>query len=393
MLRSILCVDDEPNVLQAFERQFRRQFEIRTALGPELGLKTIAETGPFAVVVSDLRMPVMDGIQFLSQVRKTSPDTVRVMLTGQADLSDAIAAVNEGHIFQFLAKPCPSHVLARTLDAALEQYRLITAERELLEQTLHGAIAVLSEILSMVNPPAFSRSHRITRYVRHMAQKLALPDVWQYEIAAMLSQIGCVTVPPDLLDKVYTTQPLNAEESKILAAQNQVGHNLLAKIPRLGQVAGMIANQASAWNRAVSMERTATGAHLLRVASDFDELMMRGHEVESALAKMRGRPEYNPAFIHALAEVQVEELQSETRLVSLAHLRTRMIIHSDVRSKNGLLLLAKGQEVTDSAVARLKSFACTNGIVEPISVIVPYGRPAPAVPAGTLPPAATVAVQ
>ncbi len=397
MLRRILCVDDEPNVLQGFERQFRRQFEIQTALGPELGLKTIAETGPFAVVVSDLRMPVMDGIQFLSQVRKSSPDTVRVMLTGQADLSDAIAAVNEGHIFQFLAKPCPSHVLARTLEAALEQYRLITAERELLEQTLHGAIAVLSEILSMVNPPAFSRANRITRYVRHMAQKLALPDIWQYEIAAMLSQIGCVTVPPDVLDKIYTAQPLNAEESKILAAQNQVGHNLLAKIPRLGQVAGMIASQASAWNRGAAAERTATGAHLLRIASDFDELIMRGSEVASALAKMRGRPEYNPAFVHAMEEVQVEELQSETRLVTLANLRTRMIIHTDVRTKNGLLLLAKGQEVTDSAIARLKSFACTNGIVEPISVMLPYGcqpqEDKPAASVGTIRPAATAAVQ
>ena len=106
MVRRILCVDDEPNVLLALERQFRKQFEIQTAVGSELGLKAIVENGPYAVVVSDLRMPVMDGNRFLAQVRKLSPDTVRVMLTGQADLADAITAVNEGHIFQFLTKPC-----------------------------------------------------------------------------------------------------------------------------------------------------------------------------------------------------------------------------------------------------------------------------------------------
>jgi len=101
MLRRILCVDDEPNVLQAFERQLRREFDLQTALGPELGLQALAANGPFAVVVSDLRMPGMNGIEFLTHVRQTAPDTVRVMLTGDADLGATIKAVNEGRIFQF----------------------------------------------------------------------------------------------------------------------------------------------------------------------------------------------------------------------------------------------------------------------------------------------------
>src|SRR5580704_2833849 len=113
MLKRILFVDDEPNVLQAFERQFRKQFEIHTAVGPAPGLTAVAENGPFSVIVSDLRMPGMDGIEFLTRVRQMAPDTVRVMLTGQADLGASIAAVNHGNIFQFLTKPCPSETLAR----------------------------------------------------------------------------------------------------------------------------------------------------------------------------------------------------------------------------------------------------------------------------------------
>lgn len=201
MLTRILCVDDEPNILQAMERQFRKQFEIHTALGGELGLQAIAAKGPFAVVVSDLRMPVMDGVEFLTRVRALSPDTVRVMLTGQADMDAAIAAVNQGNIFQFLTKPCASDTLTRALNAALEQHRLITAERELLEQTLRGSIGVLSEILSFVNPLAFGRAQRVRRYVVHMAAKLDLVNRWQFELAAMLSQIGSVTVPPEVMDK------------------------------------------------------------------------------------------------------------------------------------------------------------------------------------------------
>ena len=143
MVKRILFVDDDPRVLQAFERQFYKRFEIRTAIGPELGLQTLGADGPFATVVSDLRMPGMNGIEFLTRVRQASPDTVRVMLTGDADLSAAMAAVNEGKIFQFLTKPCPSDMLSRTLESALEQHRLITAERELLESTLRGKKAVM----------------------------------------------------------------------------------------------------------------------------------------------------------------------------------------------------------------------------------------------------------
>ena len=367
MLKRILCVDDEPNILQAMERQFRKQFEIHTALGPVLGLRAIVEKGPFAVVVSDLRMPEMSGIEFLTRVRATSPDTVRVMLTGQADMEAAIAAVNQGNIFQFLSKPCPADTLARALTAALEQHRLITAERELLEQTLRGSIGVLSEILGLVNPLAFGRAQRIRRYVVHMAEGLNVPDRWQFELAAMLSQIGSVTVPPEVMDKYCRMEPLSAEETQVLSAQSRIGHDLLARIPRLEEVARMVAHQEAAWTHGTGP--AAIGAQLLKVARDFDEQIARGAEADATLAAMKRNRDYNPSFVAALQEVHVEEGRREVRFVSLAQLRTRMIIHVDVLGKNGLLLLAKGQEVTDSAIARLKSFAHTVGIVEPLSVV------------------------
>lgn len=295
------------------------------------------------------------------------------MLTGQANLQDAILAVNEGHVFRFLTKPCANDVLARTLAAALEQYRLVTAERELLEKTVRGAVEIFSAILSLVNPPAFGRATRTTRYVRHMAQRLKLPDVWQFELAAMLSQIGCVAVPSDVLDRFYGAQPLSPEEAKTLAAQSMLGYHMLAKIPRLQDVAAMVAGQNTPWPQRTGSEAVARGAHLLKVALDFDELLVRGADAESAMAKMRSCKDYASRFLLALEAAQVEACQSESRMVDLAHLRTGMIIKVDVRSRSGLLLLANGQEVTEPAIARLKSFAWTTGVVEPISVIVPHG--------------------
>src|SRR5579872_4882938 len=145
MTKRILCVDDEPNVLQALERQLRKQFEIVTAQGPVQGLETLETQGPFAVILSDLRMPVMNGIQFLAAAKQRFPESVRMILSGQADLAAAIEAENEGSIFRFLTKPCETDHLVTALTAAIEQYRLVQTERELLEQTLIGTLEVLNE--------------------------------------------------------------------------------------------------------------------------------------------------------------------------------------------------------------------------------------------------------
>lgn len=378
MTRRILFVDDEPNVLQAFERQFRKQFELQTALGPEQALERLRQDGPFAVVVSDFRMPEMDGVEFLALVRERWPDTVRIMLTGQADLNDAIAAVNQGNIFRFLSKPCPAETLAPALDAGLEHHRLVTAERELLEQTLRGSIGAMSEILSLVNPVAFSRAERIRRYVVHLARRLELAAPWQYEIAAMLSQVGCVAVPSEVLEKYYDAQPLDAKEQKVLASQGQVAQKLLARIPRLEQVAEMVGNQhVSRRDLRACGDAAAIGSGLLNVALDFDEMMMRGTAPPAALAEMKKRGLYDPACLAALEQVQIQQAEREVRLVGLAELKTGMTTNRDVYSKTGLLLMGTGQEITASAIARLQTFALSTGVVEPISVRMPHARRVP----------------
>jgi len=132
----ILCVDDEKNVLEGLARTLRNLYEIDSATsGPE-ALEILKRSGHFAIVISDLRMPAMTGVDFLALARHIAPDTVRVLLTGQGDLPSAISAVNDGNIFRFLTKPCPTDSLVKSLAACAEQYKLITAERVLLEQTL-----------------------------------------------------------------------------------------------------------------------------------------------------------------------------------------------------------------------------------------------------------------
>src|SRR5271165_2133310 len=110
-MKKILFVDDEPNVLAAFERQLRKEFAVETALGPWAGLKALQNRQDYAVVVADMRMPEMNGVEFLAKVKHSAPDVVRMMLTGNADQTTATEAVNHGSIFRFLNKPCPPEKL------------------------------------------------------------------------------------------------------------------------------------------------------------------------------------------------------------------------------------------------------------------------------------------
>jgi len=110
-------------ILDALKRQLHSRFEVTTATGGTEAMRFVMSQAPYAVVVSDLRMPGMDGVTLLYLIRQAAPDTVRVLLTGKADVESASSAVNQGNIFRFLLKPCPSGVLLRALEAAVEQYR------------------------------------------------------------------------------------------------------------------------------------------------------------------------------------------------------------------------------------------------------------------------------
>ena len=172
MAEKILLVDDELNVLLAYQRHIRNKFTVIMAESGDKGIAALKEQGPFAVVVSDYRMPGMDGIQFLSQSHKLAPDTVRIMLTGYANVDSAVNAVNEGNIFRFLTKPCTPEMFINALTAGVEQYKLVTAERELLEKTLKGSIKVLTDILSILSPVAHWQTSRLGRMAKKLAKRL-----------------------------------------------------------------------------------------------------------------------------------------------------------------------------------------------------------------------------
>lgn len=374
----ILCVDDEPLVLDGLRLTLGRKFAVESATSGAQGLELIraAAANPFTVIISDMRMPGMNGAELLSQARQLAPDTIRVLLTGQADLESAMAAVNEGQIFRFLTKPCPAPSLLQVMETATKQYELVHAERELLEQTLRGAINMLSDVLAMVSPKAFGQAASIREHASALAAKLGAENRWAIEIAAVLSQVSVMTLPERTMEKVYAGEPLSPEEKQMVGQLPRITDQLLANIPRLDLIRDMLRAIDRRFDEppAKKPEPHLQGARILRVAIDFDQLEGRNMSLQLALETMRGRAGlYDPRIIDELFKMHggaAPSTQSQIVELPLARLRQGMVLADHVRTRTGNILCAPGNVLSPQLLERLRNFAKSTGVREPIRVVV-----------------------
>jgi response regulator RpfG family c-di-GMP phosphodiesterase len=367
----ILCVDDEPHVLEGLRDMLRRSFDVRVATSGQTGLEQLREDpAGFCVVISDMRMPLMSGADFLRQARMVAPDAVRMLLTGHADLEAAIRAVNGARLFRFLTKPCDSGELLRACAAALGQHRLQLAERMLLEQTLRGTMDALAEVLAITSPAAFGRGRRVKALASDLARAVHLPNAWEVEIAAMLAHIGAVTLPDATAEKLYAGLPLSDEEGRMVKRVPEVTKHLLSKIPRLEGVLEILDTyQGPQSDDAIRSGNDLTdGARILRIAADYDGLEAQGASAEVALGAMRTRGIYDRRLMYAfVGTIDVGVRASTVREVLLVDLKVGMGLADDVRASSGHLLVARGQRVTDQLLERLANLD-TRMVKEPLRV-------------------------
>jgi FixJ family two-component response regulator len=372
----ILCVDDEPRVLDGMRRTLGMNFEVKTAEGGAQALAMLTGPQRFAVTISDMRMPGMDGAAYLEQAAEKDPDMVRMLLTGQSDMQAAIRAINHGRIFRFLTKPCDADVLHRAVEDALEQHRLITAEKELLQKTVYGCIQVLTEMLSLVNPVAFSRAVRIKRLVQHIAASVKLADAWQLELAVMLSHLGYVGMAPELLERAYKGKPINAAEKALLAGSFKTAHNLMVDVPRIEAVLGIIDKLAEPPPPVDNVQHStreghqAWAVHIILAAERADQLSY-GHPSTRLIVDGLKAEKFNRAVVEALSLAEFQSLQSRKILQIVARdLEPGMYLLEDAVSPAGMLVAKGGQEVTPTVAVLLRRMAERQNLKEPLQVSV-----------------------
>jgi CheY-like chemotaxis protein len=366
-LPRILCVDDEAAVLQALRRNLHGTFDVHIAHSGLEGLSLIEAGQDFAVVVSDMRMPGMNGATFLSEVRLRLPAATRMLLTGQADIPAAVAAINDGQVFRFLTKPCSKDRLLLALTDAVKQHDLLQSEQVLLNQTLRGSLGVLVEALGFANPDAMTPVLRQRALVRELSNALGIKPSWDIEIAAMFSHLCTLSLPKGLLDRFRRGYPLPAEEQLLVRHSNVVAQRLVSQVPRLEPVRDLL-RQAGKLEREEDAD-VSIGARVLLATLDYCGLLAAGLESRDALGTLAGRErKYGPDLLARLAILRSVEALVVIRAVPFTELRVGMTLIDPLRTHQHLVITAPETDITPSLLEQLHAFAARNELVEPMLV-------------------------
>lgn len=382
MSTKILFVDDEQHVLSSHRRTFRKKYDVVTAMGGEIALEIIETKGPFPVVVCDMQMPGMNGVQLLSKIRKIAPDTIRIMLTGNADLNTAMEAVNEGNVYRFLTKPCHPEQLAKTIDSGIRQYQLIKAEQELLNKTLKGSIKVLIDILSMIDQQSFSRTLKLRDYIRKLCKARIISSSWELDISALLSQIGQVTIPSGVISKIHKNEEISDVEKNMLDSVPRVGHDLLANIPRLENVSKIILYQNKLFNgqglpnNSVKGIDIPLGSRTIKILIDFLQIKESGKDKSQAIEIMQNRTGwYDPNLLNLiLKNIDSSEEQRRTHVskplaVTVENLRIGQTLMESIETDTGQLLIFAGQKISKTVLLRIINWSKLYKLKQPFYIV------------------------
>jgi response regulator RpfG family c-di-GMP phosphodiesterase len=262
------------------------------------------------------------------------------------------------------------------LDAAVTQYRLVTAEKDLLEKTLRGSVAALTEVLSLANPLIFGRATRLKQHTASLLTQLGVPFAWDLEVAVMLSQIGCIVLTSENNEKLYYGRPLTPVEVDSTQCVSQLSLQLLKGIPRLESVCSVLDAQEYNFDGSRSPkgnpqgEAIPLGARVLRLVCDYDYLEASGASPTTISETLQSRKgHYDPKLLDALTRLKTSAV-SATRPIDLASLQVGMRMGQDVMSTEDALLVPRGQEVTLAIVSRLRGMT-PGSVREPLMILSP----------------------
>ena len=410
---TLLFVDDEPGILSALRRLFRPHgYRIFIAESGAAGLEILAKES-VDLVISDMRMPEMDGAAFLKEVRNRWPQVMRILLTGYADITSTVAAINQGEIYRYVAKPWDDNEIITIVREATERQRLETENQRLsaltkaqndelkqlntsLEQKVAERTAELRQALSFVEQahselkksfltsvqvfagvielrggPLGSQmsghGRRVAEQARSVAQRLGLPDaeVQNVMLAGLLHDIGKLGLPDELLAKPYNM--LTAEQRNLVMKHPAVGQNILMGIDKFKEAAVLVRHHHECFDGSGYPDHLTgiaipQGSRILCVVNDYDALLigtlaqrpLKPAEALNFLIDNRGK-RYDPTVVDTFVKLLAETKKTGAVEVPLRtmHLKPGMVLSRDLEHRDGYMLLAKGSALTAEIIAQL----------------------------------------
>lgn len=423
---TVLFVDDETNILSSLRRLFRPLgYRIFTAEGGAQGLE-IMERETVDLVVSDMRMPEMNGAQFLEKVREHWPDTVRILLTGYAEIGATIDAINKGQIYRYVSKPWEDNDITLIVRHALQQKVLerekkrleeltnkqneelkdlnanleakvvartnelnqtmqsLNAAHEKLKKSFITSVRVFSNLIEMRNPSKSGHSRRVADLARTLAQNMGMSAAEAQDtfIAGLLLDIGKIGLPDRLIDRPFHS--LTADERACVTKYPAKGEMALMALEQLQGAAKLIRSHRERFDGTGYPDRLSglsipLGARILAMAEDYDTALMGVgftkpmKPSEAALLIEDGKDKrYDPAVVSAF-QAELDKARAATNTIpeqalSSAQLKPGMILARDLITRSGEMLLSKEYVLTEQLIEQIKSFERMDGHLLTVNV-------------------------
>jgi response regulator RpfG family c-di-GMP phosphodiesterase len=375
--RKVLFVDDESSILSSFQSFMRRGGLIPFTLNDPMQIDAILEAeGPFAVVMSDQRMPGIDGVEVFSRVAHLHPETERIMVTGFSDYEDTVRAINEGQIRHFVKKPWDEQELRTLLDDSVQRYNLLQERRflldqvqeknkeleELLEGTVAGTGRLLSDVIGYVNPHAAGQVQRVRRLgnaILTMIPDVAPEERWEVQRALDLFNLGLSFIPPWIQVTLNKDGLGSIDRFRVAQNHHLLTYGLLEKIPRFSGVAQSIRFMKKNFDGSgepVEIQRKGEeiplGARLLHILLNLERQSsehFKGREVLRQMQRQSGR--YDPKLLKImLGERITHDRTSGETTISLVDLKPGMVLLESVMTPDGQLLIGAETVLTETSI-------------------------------------------
>lgn len=360
-------------MLVTTDRQFAKT--AKTALGGavvlsmtdsgEKALKAF-EGHAYTVVIADLALTGMDGRAFLAAAKKKHPLITRVAVAEAPDFDQAKQLVNTADISWLLTKPCKAEDLRAAIQDSVSRHRHGKAESKAMRNILTGGVKMLVEILGLTHPEAVRRSKRILPQAQILNRKLKAMSPQLLDMVVLLSHIGWMGLPKELLRKVETGNDITKEEMRVFRTHPQIAAKLLENIPRMGKIAEIIRHQNTPY-----AQKPPLGARILKACIDLDQLRAKKGNVKKALTRMHERPDvYDPAVIKVLIHLGGNGKKHRKIPLAVTDLKPGMIMLRDMVTEEGNVLLHKGECLSEASHIRLTTFNDLIKVKEPIHAVM-----------------------
>ncbi len=426
---TLLFVDDEENIQRSLQRVFRKEgYNLLTASSGKEGLEKVVQT-KVDLILSDQRMPGMSGVEFLREVRKTSPDTVRIILTGYADVQAAMDAINQGEVYRFITKPWNDQDLKLTVKRALQQRDLVLENRRLneltrkqneelkelnrdlekkvqertkeirrkneelsklytdLEENFLDSIRVFASLVELRDSYIGSHSKRVAAFSRSIAEKWGLDEkeVLDVEIAAILHDIGKIGISDKVLAKSY--EEMGQEERRVYEQHPIIGQASIQIIDNLQEVGVLIRHHHESWDGTgypdgLKEDGIPLGSRIISAVDAYDTMLNRRKytqrvtrfQVIERLKKGRG-VQFDPEVVNIFLELlEVKEIEAAERVeirIALDQLEEGMILARDLYTSKGILLIPKDEVIRQAHIDKIRNYHRIDPIVGGVYVYKP----------------------